>query len=391
MLRISIPRVAMLAIMSNLIYACTPAFAVGHGVVVNTGVTPPLGGGAFRALTVIGIDEASLDDTDILNGKVFASGTSNTLGGSVTARAGTSVATMAYSPGDQANADSGVYSPQTVQLQYLFSYSENLSGSLGASTGVYLHQGIQIYSLIGFTESASKGTKRDSIQISGGVTYDVFAQAQAASTTDHPNYAVATGVFGIGQLPGTDKSHGLIVTKGKIDDGRVGGGLNPTNGTAVNLVGPLSGDYGVTSPIYAGSSGSGGGGGADLSSYDFQSVSDSLFTSFIIPDALPNGDTSFLLKFGTFSEIVPTGTLFDFTPFAAGGVSDFTLSGINPGLAADDSGAPPFVWGATYSQDGVAEVNITALPEPSTFVLGGLGLISLLALARRQKLSTSSV
>jgi hypothetical protein len=218
--------------------------------------------------------------------------------------------------------------------------------------------------------------------VSAGKATDQFQVT--SSYSDGGAVSVVWGIAG-SPLPGEIKTSPYPMRPGILD--RQDGVVEPASVGGAYLVTPVIDDRGVTAPLYSGSSGTGiSGGGNPFTRYAFQSIGQPLFTSFEIPDALPNGDTSFLLKFDTFREIVPTGTLFDFTSFVAGGINEFTMSGINPGLAADETGAPPFIWGATYSQNGVAEVNIIAVPEPSGLILLSVGALSVGGLAIRRRL-----
>jgi hypothetical protein len=102
-----------------------------------------------------------------------------------------------------------------------------------------------------------------------------------------------------------------------------------------------------------------------------------------MPNALLNGDTSFTIHFGAFTQTMATGATIDFTQFVLGGVSDFVLSGFSDTLQLASDGAAPFVWGATYASAGVATVTITPVPEPATLVLGAFGGLALLGFTRR--------
>ena len=73
----------------------------------------------------------------------------------------------------------------------------------------------------------------------------------------------------------------------------------------------------------------------------------------------------------------------------AGGVSGFTVSGINPNVDGGDATAFPIKLGfssafASFTMTGVGSGGLTAAPEPGTFALltfGGLAL----ALVRRKR------
>ncbi len=74
------------------------------------------------------------------------------------------------------------------------------------------------------------------------------------------------------------------------------------------------------------------------------------FATLIIPDALPGGDDLFQVSFDGFLETLGVGTTFDFRDFVAGGVSAFTILGIDPAEGVDPT--DPFVVGLTFVSGG---------------------------------------
>lgn len=123
-------------------------------------------------------------------------------------------------------------------------------------------------------------------------------------------------------------------------------------------------------------------------SYRFR-VTENLFTHFILPFALPGGDSELLVEVG--DQIVPyaPGTLFDFTAYDLNGVSEFFLSGIDfeEGFLVNE--VSPFVSGFRFAHDGVADIRITAadvavlVPEPDAILLTFLGVTAALLVSAR--------
>ena len=161
----------------------------------------------------------------------------------------------------------------------------------------------------------------------------------------------------------------------------------------VDDTGGNSFDYGRDNYVYVGASSaplvaasaeleSEGAGGA---SYLFAVGADSPnFSHFTIPDPLPGGDDTFLLEFEGFSEPYTAGTEFDFTALVPGGVSLFSLSGVD---GVDPGQDLPGVQGFRFVDEGVAQVFIATvpIPEPSTLALALLGAAGLVCCRRRRR------
>jgi hypothetical protein len=95
-----------------------------------------------------------------------------------------------------------------------------------------------------------------------------------------------------------------------------------------------------------------------VTSYRY-SVADNLFTHFILPAAMPGGDSSLQVELG--GNIVPyaPGTLFDLTQYVPGGVSEFFLSGIDVEERLSVEEISPFVSGLQFAANGAADILIT--------------------------------
>jgi hypothetical protein len=232
---------------------------------------------------------------------------------------------------------------------------------------------------LGFT-----ATTTGSYNLGGGTSYTIAVAAWAATEGQygggggyppfHPSYptwgsAMILWSFDNMPLPGATKTKpiilagGLMATQGKKKDGRGDNATGPANGTAVNLVAPTSGSYGVTNSIFAGpASGTSAQPIAAAPGINFESLGPKI-TTFTIPDTLPNGDATFTVSFNGFTQTLNAGATIDFTSLVPGGVSNFHLAGFSPGLQLAQDNAPPFVWGATYAADGLAQVNIYTVPN----------------------------
>jgi hypothetical protein len=96
------------------------------------------------------------------------------------------------------------------------------------------------------------------------------------------------------------------------------------------------------------------------------------FTHFIIPEALPGGDSEFQIIAGDFQSFpLQAGVAFDFTPHFADGVTAFLLTGFDAaeGLLA---GEPfPYTHGYRFAEEGTTFVTHGPF-TPGDFTMGGL-------------------
>ena len=91
-------------------------------------------------------------------------------------------------------------------------------------------------------------------------------------------------------------------------------------------------------------------------------------TTFVIPNALP-GDSLYTVSFdGNVVPLTP-GVPIDFTQYVPGGIAEFRLSDIDASAVSSLTDPVPFVTGLTFANEGLAIVNFTIVPEPSTFAL----------------------
>ncbi|MDX1963475.1 MAG: hypothetical protein SFX18_10000 [Pirellulales bacterium] len=119
--------------------------------------------------------------------------------------------------------------------------------------------------------------------------------------------------------------------------------------------------------------------------YDYESASIP-FRSVLIPGALPGGDDTFELLFGTLAFTLTAGVEFDFTSFVPDGISEFSIRGIDPSEMLDPTNPTAFVTGVTFMEAGITEVVMTpiSVPEPSSLLLALLPMIPL-AVTRLRK------
>jgi probable HAF family extracellular repeat protein len=112
--------------------------------------------------------------------------------------------------------------------------------------------------------------------------------------------------------------------------------------------------------------------------YDYSVTGGPLFASVLIPSALPQGDSNFILElpgFGNYSLLA--GTTFNLLGVNPLGFSDFRISDIDPAEMLDPTNPTAFVTGLTFTAAGTVTVTqnpiTVSVPEPSNLL--GLGLL----------------
>ncbi len=117
--------------------------------------------------------------------------------------------------------------------------------------------------------------------------------------------------------------------------------------------------------------------------YDYAVTGGPLFASVLIPNALPQGDSNFILElpgFGNYSLVA--GTTFNLLGVNPLGFSDFRISDIDPAEMLDPTNPTAFVTGLTFTAPGTVTVTQNpiiqntggvSVPEPSNLL--GLGLL----------------
>ncbi len=112
--------------------------------------------------------------------------------------------------------------------------------------------------------------------------------------------------------------------------------------------------------------------------YDYSVTGGPLFASVLIPNALPQGDSNFILElpgFGNYSLLA--GTTFNLLGVNPLGFSDFRISDIDPAEMLDPTNPTAFVTGLTFTNPGIVTVTqnpiTVSVPEPSNLL--GLGLL----------------
>ena len=165
--------------------------------------------------------------------------------------------------------------------------------------------------------------------------------------------------------PGTTPTNPLLPTP------------NPSNPDGFTFPGVIIGDNGLgtTTPIFFDPIVSVG--------YDYSVTGGPLFASVLIPNALPQGDSNFILElpgFGNYSLVA--GTTFNLLGVNPLGFSDFRISDIDPAEMLDPTNPTAFVTGLTFTAAGTVTVTQNpivqntggvSVPEPSNLL--GLGLL----------------
>ncbi|OPF19423.1 PEP-CTERM sorting domain-containing protein [Microcystis aeruginosa KW] len=165
--------------------------------------------------------------------------------------------------------------------------------------------------------------------------------------------------------PGTTPTNPLLPTP------------NPSNPDGFTFPGVIIGDNGLgtTTPIFFDPIVSVG--------YDYSVTGGPLFASVLIPNALPQGDSNFILELAGFGNYpLVAGTTFNLLGVNPLGFSDFRISDIDPAEMLDPTNPTAFVTGLTFTAPGTVTVTQNpiiqntggvSVPEPSNLL--GLGLL----------------
>jgi hypothetical protein len=139
----------------------------------------------------------------------------------------------------------------------------------------------------------------------------------------------------------------------------------------------IAGGFGTTDPVYIDP--------VIATGYDF-AVTGTKFRSVLIPAPLPHGDASFELQFDGHSVPLLAGTAYDFSALEPGGVTAFSIRGIDPSEMLDPTNPLAFVTGLIFTDAGIANVTMTPVPEPSSTVLcGAAAAVAAFATRRRER------
>lgn len=129
--------------------------------------------------------------------------------------------------------------------------------------------------------------------------------------------------------------------------------------------------------------------------YTYELTSDQFFSTVVIPDVLANGDDEFIITIDGIDYVIRVGETFDIA--ALGQFKRFTISGIDVNEELDPTDQTAFVTGLTFDGSGTFSVTQTPIivnttppppatvPEPSTVLMFGLGLLAVAGRRKSQK------
>ncbi|MGD9714090.1 MAG: hypothetical protein AB7V46_18825, partial [Thermomicrobiales bacterium] len=217
------------------------------------------------------------------------------------------------------------------------------------------------------------------------ITGDALEEGRASLSVDSSNLHMLSGA------PGASLARPL--TYFAVSDQKI----TPATDN-FRLVIPVVEGYGTTLPVYAryeeksnASSTSPAANG-----FTFTLETDEVsFAKFSLPTSLAGGQSEFQIRFGDITRRLSSGIELDFTQFVPGGVHQFSLLGINSDEELPSDLPPTFAHRFTFTNDGTAEVAVSAIvvPESSTTWLVAMGTISILMsdrLRQRERFSNEA-
>ena len=190
-------------------------------------------------------------------------------------------------------------------------------------------------------------------------------------------------VYSLGELPGLSKESAIAPNKSKAY------AIDP------NYPQDLFDSSYLTPSIFSTPVASGYGMGSDTLYFDpllasgyRYAVEGSRFSTFVVPDALPNGDQQFELLWNDVRYALRAGQVFDFRSIDPMGARYFDLEGLS--LEIDNAAShAKFVSGFTFTDEGLATVyqaaHVSAVPEPSSILVFAVGGMITFARFRRLK------